>query len=156
MLIYFSINEYYESCKILNCQSGYSLSADNKCTKCNVENVVAYKLNTCSPQTCKTGSNLSLDKTKCELCNNDINALTYSNDGKCTSVKCKPGFSVNDGKCVSCGLSNVYEYDDILKCKAKICKPGFKVNDGKCDDKCDNNNGVTGYDNSYVNNINVR
>jgi len=78
LLIFFKINENYNSCKIEICSSISTLSKPNGLNCCsNISNAISYTDNTCTP-TCNINYTLSQDNKKC--CSNMMGAFTYNND----------------------------------------------------------------------------
>ncbi len=150
LLIIFSINEYYENCKIKTCNPGYQLltNADSttSCSSCSVPNAVTYNPNTCTPLTCSGLFSPSGDA--CVACS-VLNAVTYESDGTCKVKTCKPGYTTDGKTCTKCtNTTNVFTYNDPADnlCGIKQCQPGYTVTgtgiSQSCNTTCSNSAGV--------------
>ncbi len=117
LLIIFSVNEYFESCRIMKCKTNFALNTDSTskvttCVECKVPNAESYFENTCNPSKCTGKFTPNVDK--CSACSVD-NALDYADNGSCDVIKCSPGYIPSSDKraCTPCTNNlNVYTYGD--------------------------------------------
>lgn len=118
------------------CDTGYILSGKNcvlgscqvgQCSTCDADDKCKY---------CDTGK-LSNTAKNC-LCEGMTGCLTCTENWKC--LTCKPGYRVDTGACVACGVPNCNVCPTASTCSQ--CSPDFVLRVGKCevnicaDDKC--------------------
>ena len=178
ILFYFiNIYEDFESCKIITCQSGYTLknnicnkdfvctsgqqNINGTCIPCPaINNILSesyYDIN-CNPKICKGG--YQVVNNNCETpCSNGSNVISYING--CAVKICKDGYIVNNqGNSTSCVCKPIKDSKTIDNntCNATSCNQGYTIsnNKKKCELICDSGtkllNGicVKTCDNNYV------
>ena len=126
------------------CQNGYALSTDNTC-RCNIPHCLLCDDNICN--VCEKGYSLTDDNTSCEYnsiykingyCNDkNCDICTVNIDGAC--IKCKDGFNLENGTCITNPSMGIYFKGNIL-CTENYISAGKGCNKFCLGANCINNN----------------
>ena len=137
IILYVITHENFETCKIIKCSSGYSLSLYGQKCCTTKDNVSSYDNKDCSILGCNVGYTLSDDRQTC--CKNVVGDATYKGyasnyDSSCNITKCVGNDKISGDK-KSCCLSTpgISTFDNTT-CKPTTCSSNYKLSDGgeKC------------------------
>lgn len=132
----------YGACS--ECYLGYALSADNTC-RCNIPHCLLCDDNTCN--VCEKGYSLSDSNTNC-IFNQTMKINGFCNDTNCdictidiegACIKCKDGFNLENGTCISNPSLGKYFKGNIL-CPENYISAGKGCNKLCLGAKCNNLN----------------
>ena len=126
------------------CYPGYSLSADNTC-RCNIQHCLLCDDEICN--VCEKGYSLSESNTECEF-NLNYKNYGYCNDTNCdicttniegACIKCKDGYNLENGTCITNPSLGIYFKGNIL-CPENYISAGKGCNKLCLGGNCDNAN----------------